>query len=1413
MNRTERLLVAALILGSSVPMAFAGLVPEDTGTRLMDALRGDVPFAAPSPELLALPGLAQAVSERLVKLDSGLKDVDSLTPEQVKEIKARFDSTKLEELRRLILIHKSLSASTPEASSPFAPGAAPSATPNAARETLTRDMSRSVSMTSLQAGAELSFDGAGARDAVGAGQAPPPNSGGERLAIIVGEDAFVGAPDGRRGVELLGPTANVVPRGPEAAGRFSVPGPVKAVGRTLGAVLSAVPEGIGAAYEGFSGSAALLTGTAMRILGWGVEKGGESVHGAGAWAGFNRLAAAGDWIKDKGLVTREAGSLTAGDGASLTAGSAVRGFNALASPFTAPFSDKLPLDPTKGKLARAGAFVVDLLTDEKFKDREPDYAALTFEQAYSLEALTDTRIRQGAAWGGGWGFYTTAAALGQSAGEKFVQAVGTVLLLRQLPASKVLTGLSVGSLLYGSAEQAAHHSAAIASAKTPEEKTLAENRALKASLDLLATLLGARIGSKYGAGDLEVKGAAPSRPGAPAPHEVLGVAAKASEAEIRAAWYSLVRRYFHDMNRGDSNAMEMMKSINNAKTSMMNKIHADAAGAPGRGFADAPRRTDTGVKPAPGASSPAAGAPTPPDSHVPAVVGGQAVLAPPRTPGAPFGGREYIPVERPEVVKEVVEALFAGRSTRLAVAGYLKPPSPERAAQTRKTIDGLIVEMVPEELAMTNSTVLSEGSVDAILTAAAQKYDVKMGYFTAKKYLDRKQMGPVEPGIDMDLFRSVPKLVLESTDEYSDSCADSTGALFVEGGRDATIGDFVDAIKKGNRVAIHRNVDSSEPAWDPSKGMSEYTSAYLGDQLRFLKSGVLPHPATRGLDERFLTEHRQDIERLVKVFEVNDINYASPAILKAVAAHLKGSGGGEVQGRSSVETRDAGVWERLRSFVTGTPTLEGRAPAEFGPEAEASVGRLRAETRAALEAKKGRLLRYLRVLRPGADAGAAYEKLLASADSMDIRLAERGELRAKASHVREKSSGREYVVFRTDVLGSSPEVRRAVLAHELLHSAGFGEFTTHRVEAMLGGRGDPASSDPHQVDQARLHKAMREGELAGQVIKGYGARKLAADAEPETLLRLSKESLKRARATETPADRRAAQERVDEQRRAMGLRIPQDAAIVKEFERRKERLALTDADLVEGVDLGRRVRAAGLPGKPFVDRLFYDAVDVKALPDYGIKLRVGDGGDAAARAKIMDAFLEAAKAAGEPVDFKVALFMKGMTGIQAGKFVTIYTRNPGLAMALAGSLDAKMEGEGLRGTSPAEDFAFGRSGLVSWAAAGYKSREFAVPDGRGGSKMLRDDPARRPEILDAMAHLPGMEPWVALAEGTPQMARHREWARGLEAAGREPAAKAPTAEQLRWYKEYDARGQEDTLDVPWKGAVVRYMAENPDFKP
>lgn len=191
-------------------------------------------------------------------------------------------------------------------------------------------------------------------------------------------------------------------------------------------------------------------------------------------------------------------------------------------------------------------------------------------------------------------------------------------------------------------------------------------------------------------------------------------------------------------------------------------------------------------------------------------------------------------------------------------------------------------------------------------------------------------------------------------------------------------------------------------------------------------------------------------------------------------------------------------WGRFNDWRAG---VEGQPLADAAPEVQASVSDLRQQTRTAIEQNKRIIMPDLTVQRlkdvlelPSAERKAAarklaeadFERLVESVNSVEIRLAKTGEMGANARHVRHTDTGREYVVYGLETLADAPPaIQRAILAHELLHSLGLGEFTTIRVEARLGGPGNAASTNKFLQGQATIHRALLEGSLRRGIGRSY----------------------------------------------------------------------------------------------------------------------------------------------------------------------------------------------------------------------------------------------------------------------------------------------------------------------------------------
>lgn len=140
-------------------------------------------------------------------------------------------------------------------------------------------------------------------------------------------------------------------------------------------------------------------------------------------------------------------------------------------------------------------------------------------------------------------------------------------------------------------------------------------------------------------------------------------------------------------------------------------------------------------------------------------------------------------------------------------------------------------------------------------------------YVTAEGYV-----GYIDPtkfpehGIDSTKYHAAPKFVLPTNEEYSRATSVVSNCFLATGGRDATVGDFVNAINAGNKVIILDNKLVKADAWDSVKNRPNNASAYLARKLGGDSS--LPLIPGKGLTQEFLDQNAQAISSLVKVVTI-----------------------------------------------------------------------------------------------------------------------------------------------------------------------------------------------------------------------------------------------------------------------------------------------------------------------------------------------------------------------------------------------------------------------------------------------------------------------------------------------------------------------------------------------------------------
>jgi len=225
------------------------------------------------------------------------------------------------------------------------------------------------------------------------------------------------------------------------------------------------------------------------------------------------------------------------------------------------------------------------------------------------------------------------------------------------------------------------------------------------------------------------------------------------------------------------------------------------------------------------------------------------------------------------------DSAWVGINNRIATAGYSAAPEGYEAP-TQEFVDSLVNEL-SGQVALVTSPTADKGSIDAISTVSAHKANVPMKYVTAEGYV--KYINPEnfpEQGIRKDRFAAEPKYVLPNSDEYSKATAEVSNSFLATGGRDTTVGDFVNAIKKGNKVIVLNNENIDASIWDEAKERPNNASAYL---KAVLSGEDLPLIPGKGFTQEFLTEYADDISKLVKVVDIEKNGSAQIAAKEAAS--------------------------------------------------------------------------------------------------------------------------------------------------------------------------------------------------------------------------------------------------------------------------------------------------------------------------------------------------------------------------------------------------------------------------------------------------------------------------------------------------------------------------------------------------
>jgi len=247
-----------------------------------------------------------------------------------------------------------------------------------------------------------------------------------------------------------------------------------------------------------------------------------------------------------------------------------------------------------------------------------------------------------------------------------------------------------------------------------------------------------------------------------------------------------------------------------------------------------------------------------------------------------------VPVQTAEEVGAIAKSKIGTMPYRIATAGYSAPPSgyEEPTRNFLKALDG---ELGVRSTAFVTSPTADKGSIDAITSEVTGMSKDKLFYTTAQDYVDYINPSNFPNTIDTKAYSEIPKYVLPNGAEYSKATAEASNVFVATGGRNATVSDFCNGIKKGNKAIVLNNPAIETPAWGEAKGRVENASKYLAEQLEAFKSGkALPHPEIGGFTQEFLAKNSEKLSKLVQVVTLDGLD--ASAILKAAkkaASHIR----------------------------------------------------------------------------------------------------------------------------------------------------------------------------------------------------------------------------------------------------------------------------------------------------------------------------------------------------------------------------------------------------------------------------------------------------------------------------------------------------------------------------------------------
>lgn len=262
--------------------------------------------------------------------------------------------------------------------------------------------------------------------------------------------------------------------------------------------------------------------------------------------------------------------------------------------------------------------------------------------------------------------------------------------------------------------------------------------------------------------------------------------------------------------------------------------------------------------------------------------------APKMTVGGGANPYNLVNVATAEEVGNIAKKEIGTMPYRIATAGYSAPPAgsgyEDATKSFLKALDG---ELGTRSTAFVTSPTADKGSIDAITSEVAGLNKGKIFYNTAQDYVKYIDPTKFPTTIDTVAYSKLPKHVLPTGAEYSKATAEASNVFVATGGREVTVNDFVNALKKGNKAVVLNNPAVNSPAWGSTKNRVENASKYLLEQLEAFKAGkALPHPEVGELTAEFMAKNKGKLNELVKIITLEGTDAKSVLAAAKKAAHF-----------------------------------------------------------------------------------------------------------------------------------------------------------------------------------------------------------------------------------------------------------------------------------------------------------------------------------------------------------------------------------------------------------------------------------------------------------------------------------------------------------------------------------------------